>query len=300
MPVRWPRKPRIAIVGAGNLAGALAVALHAAGYRIGEIISRDKKPSLRRAAGLAKQVGASVIRINQARIDRARIDQARIQAKIVWFCVPDSAIASTGNSLRNSIDWTGKTALHSSGALTADALTILGRKGATLASVHPMMTFVPGSRPSFVGIPFAIEGDKMAASVARHIVRDLKGQAYPIRAEDKAAYHAWGTFASPLVTALLATTEHAAAAAGIKRKAAHKRVLPIIAQTIANYSSCGAAEGFSGPLARGDVETVKRHLQALAKFPVEREVYVALAKAALRYLPVKQKDKLRKLLGLKS
>lgn len=289
-----PPKPSIAIVGAGNLAGTLAVALHAAGYRIDEIISRDTKPSLRRAALLAKQVDASVIRI-----DRARIDQARIQAKIIWFCVPDGVIAGTVYRLKDSTNWTGKIALHSSGALNANELAILRRRGAVVASLHPMMTFVPGSRPSLIGVPFAIEGDKRAVSIARGIIKELKGHAYPIRAEDKAAYHAWGTFASPLLTALLATTEHVATAAGIRKKAAHKRVLPIIAQTIANYSSRGAAEAFSGPLVRGDVETVKRHLHALSKFPVEREVYAALAKAALHYLPVKQKDKLRKLLKSK-
>jgi predicted short-subunit dehydrogenase-like oxidoreductase (DUF2520 family) len=70
-----------------------------------------------------------------------------------------------------------------------------------------------------------------------------------------------------------------------------------VAQTIANYGSLDAPRAFSGPLVRGDVETVRRHMQVLRKFPVELEVYVALAKAALHYLPVKQKQQLRKVLA---
>jgi predicted short-subunit dehydrogenase-like oxidoreductase (DUF2520 family) len=109
-------------------------------------------------------------------------------------------------------------------------------------------------------------------------------------------YHAWGTFASPLLTALLAATEYVAAAAGVPRKAAKQRMLPIIAQTVANYAALGAAGAFSGPIVRGDADTVNKHLRVLQRTPLAREVYIALAKAALEYLPVKRRARLRKLL----
>jgi predicted short-subunit dehydrogenase-like oxidoreductase (DUF2520 family) len=158
------------------------------------------------------------------------------------------------------------------------------------------MTFVRRSRPSLEGISFAIEGNPRAVRMARRIVQDLGATAHPIRKRDKAAYHAWGTFASPLFTAFLVTTEQVAAGAGARGKAARKRMLPILQQTLSNYMELGAADSFSGPIVRGDVEIVKRHLRALCEIPAAREVYLALAKAALRYLPVKNRRWLREFL----
>jgi predicted short-subunit dehydrogenase-like oxidoreductase (DUF2520 family) len=132
--------------------------------------------------------------------------------------------------------------------------------------------------------------------VARRMVRDVRGHAYSIRKKDKAAYHAWGTFASPLFTALLATTEQVAALAGVKRKAAKQRMIPILLQTLANYAAFGADGAFSGPIIRGDVDTVKRHLRVLRKTPAASEVYSALARAALQYLPTKNKNSLKRML----
>jgi predicted short-subunit dehydrogenase-like oxidoreductase (DUF2520 family) len=145
-------------------------------------------------------------------------------------------------------------------------------------------------------VPFAVEGDPAAVRVARRVIRDLGGHAYAILKKDKAAYHAWGTFASPLFTALLATTEQVAMLAGVNRKEAKRRMIPILQQTLANYEALGAAGGFSGPIVRGDVDTVKGHLRALRGTPVAREVYSALARSALQYLPAKNKKLLKQLL----
>src|SRR5262249_46036944 len=153
----------------------------------------------------------------------------------------------------------GTIALHSSGALTSDELSALRRAGASIASVHPLMTFVRNSRPSLKEVSWAIEGDTPAVSLARRIVKSLGGRAYSIRKEDKPAYHAWGTFASPLLVALLATTERVAASAGLNQSQARKRMLPILHQTLANYAALNAGDSFSGPIVRGDVDTVRQH-----------------------------------------
>src|ERR1700740_2927081 len=137
MAVRQIKKPRIALVGAGNLASALAVSLRKAGYRIEWIISRQSPTSLRRARRLANEVGAKV-RTTAA---------ADINADFVWFCVPDSAIGDAARSMLRAAEWRGRVALHSSGALTSDDLDVLRGRGAVVASVHPLMTFVRGSRP---------------------------------------------------------------------------------------------------------------------------------------------------------
>jgi predicted short-subunit dehydrogenase-like oxidoreductase (DUF2520 family) len=286
MSAKLSAKPRIAIVGAGNLASALAVSLHGAGYRIDQIIVRESGECLRRARWLAREVAASAV---------ATV-RAQIQAEIVWFCVPDAAIAGAAESLVGAANWSSKVALHSSGALASDELAVLQRRGAAVASVHPLMTFVRGSRPSLVEVPFAIEGSLKAVRAARAIVLDLRGQPFTIRKQHKEAYHAWGMFASPLLTALLAASEHAAGAAGVSRKAARERMLPILRQTLANYARLGAPGAFSGPIARGDVATVEKHLSVLRGVPGAREVYVALARAALRDLPTKNRAGLEKIL----
>jgi predicted short-subunit dehydrogenase-like oxidoreductase (DUF2520 family) len=280
-------KPRIAIVGAGNLGSALAVSLHRAGYRIDQIVARDEAASVRRARSLAKKVAARAVTARRG----------EIAAEVVWLCVPDGEIAPAARLLAASKGFRARVALHSSGALTSDELNALRQRGVAVGSVHPLMTFVPRSRPSLAGVPFAIEGDAAAVRVARRMVKDLGGSAYSIRKSDKAAYHAWGTFASPLLTALLATTERVAANAGEGGKAARSRMLPILQQTLSNYVALGGRDSFSGPLVRGDVGIIKRHLHSLRPIPAALDVYLALARAALRYLPVKNRQRLRKVLG---
>jgi predicted short-subunit dehydrogenase-like oxidoreductase (DUF2520 family) len=277
-------KARIAIVGAGNLGSALALALRRAGYAIDMIVAHPRRSQVH-ARMLARRVGARVT----ASLAGSRLD-------VVWICVPDAEIARAAETLATQIEWKGRIALHSSGALKGDALSALRARGAKVASAHPLMTFVVGSRASLAGVPFAIEGDARAVDVARRVVRDLGGKAYAIRKSEKAAYHAWGTFASPLLTALLAATEQVAAAAGVRGKAARGRMAPILRQTIENYVSLGAARGFSGPIIRGDVETVKKHLRVLRQRPIARDVYLALARAALEFLPAKNKTALRRAL----
>jgi predicted short-subunit dehydrogenase-like oxidoreductase (DUF2520 family) len=215
---------------------------------------------------------------------------------VIWFCVPDAEIARVARALAGKVDWKGRVALHSSGALTSDELAVLRGRGASAASVHPLMTFVPGSRPSLAGVPFALEGDAAALRVARHVLEDMGSHVYAIRKKDKAVYHAWGTFASPLFTVLLATAEQVAALAGVNRKAAKRRMIPILLQTLANYAAFDAAGAFSGPIVRGDVDTVQRHLRVLRNVPAAREVYAALTRAALQYLPVKRKNSLKRAL----
>ena len=273
-------KPRIAIVGPGNLGTALAVSLQGAGFAISALVGR--KSSMRKARALAKRIGS-----------HATGEPVKVEADVIWFCVPDSEISRAAQSWAISSRGKGRVALHSSGALSSDELAVLRRSGFAVASVHPLMTFVPGSRPALAGVPFAIEGDRGATRLACRIVGDLGGRSYPIRKQDKAAYHAWGTFASPLFTALLATTEQVAAAAGVKRAEIRRRMIPILLQTLANYAQFGAPDAFSGPIIRGDRSTVKKHLRALRGVPAAREVYIALARAALQYLPAKN----RRLLG---
>jgi len=303
-------KPSVAIVGAGSLAAFLAVALHDAGFTITEIVTRDSPQSRQRARALAAKVGAQIVTANSAALD----------ATLLWLCVPDREIRGAASALADHLAARatahkkgriqGKVqgtvpskvpskvrfAFHSSGALLSRELDPLRKAGAAVASVHPLMTFVAGAHPSLTGVPFAMEGDDAATRVARRIVRELGGESFSLPAARKAAYHAWATMTSPLLLAFLVTLEDAARAAGLTRRDARRKSLPIIRQTLANYSRLGPAQSFSGPLVRGDAETVAKHLAVLKQHPGAREVYQALARAAMRGLPVKNPDELKRLL----
>jgi predicted short-subunit dehydrogenase-like oxidoreductase (DUF2520 family) len=281
-------KPRIAIVGPGRLGRALALELKRAQYTISEIISSSSAASKRKAGDLARKVKAHASTSGRARLD----------ADLVWFCVPDREIASSSRQLASVVDWRKKIAFHSSGALASDELKSLRQGGAAVASVHPLMTFVTGSMPSLIGVPFAMEGDAAAVRSARQIVRALGGEAFTIRTQYKAAYHTWGAFASPLLVAMLVTAEQLARKAGLSAVGARKKMLPIVRQTIANYGALGAAGAFSGPIVRGDAEIVRKHLQVARKLPEATEVYLALARAALQYLPARNRGELKRALDV--
>ncbi len=232
-PRKKSPKPSIALVGAGKLAGFLALSLHSAGFKITEILGRDSPQSLRQARLLAKKVG----------VRAATVSSAALDASLIWFCVPDGDISATCAAVADRVATQGRHklrfAFHSSGALLSRELQPLRRLGVAVASVHPFMTFIAGTRPSLNDVPFALEGDRAATQTARHIVRALGGQSFSLAAKRKPAYHAWATMSSPLLLALLVTLEEAASVAGVKRDDARRQSLPIIRQTLANYEKLG-------------------------------------------------------------
>lgn len=278
-------KPRVAIIGPGRLGSSLAIELSRAGYEVSELVSRGASSS-RTVRRLARKL--------QARLSRPKT--ALLGAEVIWFCVPDREILPAARTLARHGQWRGKAAFHSSGALTSAELGVLRRKGARVASVHPMMSFVRGVVPSLKGVPFALEGDPGALTVAARIVRRMGGTPFRVPAKSKVAYHAWGAFASPLMITLLVMAEQVAGAAGLRPRDARRKMLPILKQTLENYQRSGAAGAFSGPLVRGDAEILVKHLKSLSLIPDAREVYLALSRAALRYLPLGQKRKLAKAL----
>jgi predicted short-subunit dehydrogenase-like oxidoreductase (DUF2520 family) len=290
--IRAGKKPAVALVGAGKLAGFLAPALAQAGYRITEIVARARTGSMKRAQALARRVGARAVTINRAALD----------AEVLWFAVSDGEIRQAAESLARTAKALGpksfraRFVFHSSGALGSGELASLRNLGASVASAHPLMTFVQRSRPSLAGVPFAVDGDAAAIRVARAMVRDLQANSFVLPVRRKAAYHAWATMTSPLLLAYLVTLEKAARAAGLAGDKARQMSLPILRQTLENYARLGPGNSFSGPFVRGDVETVAKHLALLKRDPKVRAVYATLAWMALDVLPVRSRDKLRRLL----
>ena len=276
------RAKSISLIGSGNLAQALGPALKSAGYRIDVVAARANAQSRRRAAALAKKLGARVIALNDVPPD----------SDVIWLLHTDDALAATAHMLAGKPGWKGRIVLHSSGALSSDVLKPLKHAGAHTASLHPMMTFVPGTRPNFKIVPFAVEGDRRAVAAARQLVRSLGGEVFEIRAANKVLYHALGSFSSPLVVATLATAERVGRAAGLTQAQTRKVMAPILQQTLRNYLERGAAAAFSGPIKRGDMETVRRHLRELNRVPRAVEVYRALVESALKELPSARKKEL--------
>jgi predicted short-subunit dehydrogenase-like oxidoreductase (DUF2520 family) len=274
----------ISFIGAGALAGGLAMLLRNCGYAIGEIISRPTPRSQRRAAKLAGAVGATSCTLAEARLD----------CDLLWLAVPDEAIASVAAELGAGAHLP-PIVLHASGALSSHALQQLADRGACTGSAHPLMTFVAGAPPSLAGAWFALEGAPVAVRAARTLATRLGAQSFIILPESKALYHAFGAMLSPMLAAELEAASRLGLRAGISAPKLRRLMRPIVERTVQNVLSQGAAKSFSGPLARGDVRTVAAHLEALDALP-EAAVYRALAGYAMQTLPVARGDEMKKLL----
>ncbi len=271
------KRPDISIIGPGNLGSALALMLSAAGYRVTSIAVRPGSKGMRQAKAVARRAGSRLVQHGKQPLD----------SDVVWITVPDDAIAGVAGAWAQSGDWKNRIVFHSSGALSSDELAPLRAKGARVASVHPMMTFVRGRVPDIADVAFALEGDAVAVGAARKIVANLGGIPFALKKQNKVLYHVFGSFASPLVVALMSTLEEVALAAGIREGDIKRIMLPLLSQTLRNYLEHDAATAFTGPIARGDVATIRKHLAELEKLPEARGVYVALAKTALKNLSVK-------------
>jgi predicted short-subunit dehydrogenase-like oxidoreductase (DUF2520 family) len=291
---RAVNKPKITIVGPGRLGFALAQALADAGYKLDEIVFR-RSVSGKKAGHGSEQNARKLARRYRSRA--VQLGDAKFAAEVVWLCIGDGSIASVAHSISGQASWEGKVVFHSSGALTSRELSSLRRAGASVASVHPMMSFVHHGAEATFEVPFALEGDAKALRVAKRMVRDLGGESLRISAANKPLYHAFGAFLSPLIIANLALAERIGVKAGVPKHLVRQATAPILATTVFNYITLGAAAAFSGPIIRGDVETVRKHLAALKKVPDTEAVYRALARSALKTLPVGNKKELARLLA---
>lgn len=282
-----PAKPTIVLIGAGNLAAALAPALVAARFPVCIAPARPNAASRRKAAALARQCGAEVC-----------ANASEADAGVIWLCITDDAIRNVAERLAAELGSSLATrfTFHSSGALSSAELGALKQQGAHVASVHPMMTFIKGARPSLAGVTFALEGDAAAVRMAKMLVSALGGEPFRITSQAKPLYHAVGSFSSPMVVATLATAERIAEQAGLSKTLSRRIIAGILQKTVTNFLARGSSAAFSGPINRGDLNTVARHLSALADVDGAREIYSALARSAATHLPVRRRAELLKLL----
>jgi predicted short-subunit dehydrogenase-like oxidoreductase (DUF2520 family) len=238
-------------------------------------------------------------------IRRSGWRRVKLDARVIWICVPDAAIAEVAEKiaersrrLRGENALRGQIVAHSSGALGADVLEPARKARAQIAAVHPAMSFPTRRVVALEGVMFGVEArDAEVRRELNALVRRLGGVPFAMKAEGKALYHAAGMFASPLLVAELTAAMETARLAGLSDKTAQAWVRALAEVTVRNVFARGAAKSFSGPFARGDAETIRLHLQALEEHPILADVYRSLARQALEALPVKNRPPLEKAIG---
>jgi predicted short-subunit dehydrogenase-like oxidoreductase (DUF2520 family) len=202
----------------------------------------------------------------------------------VLLAVPDGAITPVASEIaRHGDPGPGSVALHLSGALPTGALAVLAECGYAVGSLHPLQTVADPLRGAerLKNAFFTFEGEGEARDAAADIVNAAGGRMLEVHAADKARYHAACVFASNYVVACGAVaTRLLASAAGIGEGEAARALRPLWGGAIANLDQLGPSGALTGPVRRGDLETVKAHLAALDGDT--RQVYAELAWQAVQ------------------
>jgi predicted short-subunit dehydrogenase-like oxidoreductase (DUF2520 family) len=262
---------KIAIVGAGRVATALAVAWLADGHEI---------------------TVASHGRVTKDRHDAFFPDtplvpayEAAHAADVVVIGVPDASIEGVCASLAaERVFHEGQVVLHLSGAMGLEVLEAARSKGARQLAVHPLQTFptVESAIARLTGTPMAVTAeDEETALTGERLARDADGEPFRLDPGSRPLYHAAAVFASNYLVAVTAQAESLFRAAGLPDPVGV--FMPLARASLENVATLGPEAALTGPVARGDAVTVRSNLEALAeRSPDTVASYVALADIALR------------------
>jgi predicted short-subunit dehydrogenase-like oxidoreductase (DUF2520 family) len=221
-----------------------------------------------------------------------------VDADVILLVTPDDALGEMALNLAGLTDKScrGKVVLHASGALDSTILQPLARCGAAVGSIHPMQTFTKNSQPNLNGVIFAIEGDPRARRTAGRIARTLGGIPVPVTSRAKPAYHAAGTLVAGHALALTESATQVLTGIGFSRKHAVQTLLPLMRQMLDNFEKYGPQAAWTGPTARGDYATVRKHYDALRRYPREfGDSYATLVRLSARVLAKNPTATLKKL-----
>lgn len=188
-----------------------------------------------------------------------------VEADLVLLCVPDSSVSDVASHIPASDD---RVVAHCSGVLGLDALAPAPRR----ATLHPLASLPDGDTGArrLAGGWFAVSGDRMG----QELVEALGGQFVEVDDDRRAAYHAAAAIASNHLVALMGQVERVAADAGVPLDAYRR----LATESLNGAFDASPQEVLTGPVARGDWETVAAHLEALD--PEERDAYLAMARQA--------------------
>lgn len=262
-----PARPTVGIIGPGRAGVGLGLALARAGYAV-RLHGRHKKSVPK---PLSLTVGPD---------DRP---PAWIgEAGVLMLAVRDDALRGLALMLHHSqaINAT-HVVLHLSGVQGQEALGPLVTTQAALGSLHPLQTISdPEAAPERLkGAWAAVEGMPRAVEMAERLARDMGLKPFRLTSKQKAVYHAGAVFASNYFVVVEAVAQRLLRHAGLTDAEAWQALRPLVEGTLANLAKQQPAEALTGPVIRGDVETIVRHLESLTID--DQNLYRLLGRAAL-------------------
>ncbi len=263
---------RIGFIGIGLLGRGLALALSARGYLVTGASSR----SFSSAQWLSERVdGCRAYDSPQALAD---------ESDLVFITTPDSVIAEVASR----VTWrSGQGVVHCSGASSTEILRPAALQGAAVGAMHPFQTFAGLTRAEdaearLKGIAFAVAGELWLPEYLDQMVRALGGHPVNIPDRDRPLYHASAILGCGYLAALLQAAVDCWTAIGYTEEEALAALVPLAGTTIENIGRNGVAPSVTGPAVRGDVATMKTHLEALGDaVPSGALAYGALTSASL-------------------
>jgi predicted short-subunit dehydrogenase-like oxidoreductase (DUF2520 family) len=243
---------KVGFIGTGTVGTALAIRLSSKGYHIAA--ASDLKQD---AARYLAQVisGCQTPDNNQAVADTA---------DLVFITTPDDNIAVVAAEIK----WhSGQSVVHCSGADSTESLKPAEELGADTGVFHPLQTFASAQQAiaNIPGSTFAIEAREPLLKNLKDMANDLDGNWIVIKAEDKVIYHAAAVIACNYLVTLAKLATDLWQTFAIPPQQAIQALLPLLKGTIHNLETVGIPQCLTGPIARGDTGTVKKHLDALQK-----------------------------------
>jgi predicted short-subunit dehydrogenase-like oxidoreductase (DUF2520 family) len=269
------RVDRFVIIGGGRVGTAVGNILQRRGEHVVAIASRSDA-SLQQAA---KHIDGAVF--------TSDVVKAGKKGNAIIITTPDDLIEDTCLSLvAGEAVKKGDHIVHMSGALGLDILEPAEELGARTACIHPLQTFadVKWAVKRMPGSVFAVTTrDKDTQEWAEDLVRKLRGEPVPLAEKDKTLYHIGAVVASNLLVALEHAAELVYQEIGLHREKALKALLPLIEGTLENLKRLGTEKALTGPVARGDIGVLRRHLECLEREEREQllRVYTSLSMFAL-------------------
>jgi predicted short-subunit dehydrogenase-like oxidoreductase (DUF2520 family) len=242
--------PRLGFIGAGVTGNAFARCLSEAGYPVVAAASR----TFASAQALAARVeGCRALPAPQAVADAA---------DLVLITTPDDAIEKVVAGLRWRPD---VSVAHVSGAASLDVLEAAREAGASVGSIHPLQAFadVEQAVAALPGSTFALEGEGPLLACLEGMVAALGGRWVHLRADQKVLYHAAAVMASNYLVTLTNAAADLWQGFGEDAASATRALLPLVEGAVRNLREVGLPDCLTGPIARGDVGTVRKHLAAL-------------------------------------
>lgn len=212
----------------------------------------------------------------------------------LWLLsVPDDAIQSVARQLAQLFpNWNGTSVFHCSGIHSSELLAPLQQQGANIASLHPIHSFADPlqSLTTFAGTCCTLEGDNESQQLLTQLFTAIGARIFPIDGQSKALYHTATAMASNYLVGLMDISLTLLEKSGIAPQAAKELLAPLVMQTAANIFAKGPAESLTGPIVRGDRDTVATHLQALQQHSPEllavyRELGLVTLKVAQQARP---------------